>query len=811
MSLFASLGQGDIWSISGISFSSPLNDILDRDDFTLEDLLREDELLQEIKSRNNRLIEFLSSDEAFLMLLDFIVIPPPEDADDYRRFKYPYISCEIFCCEIPEILAKFVDEENNVMNAAMIERPFSILDSQSPLNHYMAGYFEKLLDMLFRKMTSRMMTYINEGGTPLVRRFLKHVDNYSILQIIQRLMLPHIPFNMQIEMDPDEDDISMVTCEWSKEQEVCDLLLEKMLEGEDEVPTHLSVLMVTVLQISPTETSFISNLCSKDCLTSLFAAMARVEDSDSSVSTAAMSVLTVLISRLCEAQNPIQSVIDYQNLDMGAFTRTNCVTPELLQKAIDVMPTYMEPNMDTMVSQLKSHVETSPSGTIKLQSKMETPRLGPRGLQLFKLIEVLVRLESEPVDKLLCKYGIIDLCLKAMMKYELHSILHLSVQKIIIVILSGDSKRKFIQEHLLNECRILKIIMDNVGNAFVKKDADAPDQQRTLVASRKPVLGHLIQITEYIMSATTTEIDIDVSTDSATGLEIGMNNLNVGTISETATGKSETIATESETTVTESGADESTKGDGDDEKNASLEIKTEDESTPKDETAGDSANVDSVERSKYLQNILTVSPDGESWSVFIGNAMQDYIDTLQLCSPVKSQHEDDVSPERDIPSYLLGGVPAGTGTDPGVKLSIAAQLGDDSDEEDDGEPIDVQVLVPGALEFAQLDDGLPENEDLFANYNEQTCDEIGNGSGSETESANEDNGKVDTSNDKDVDGSNEAEDPFSTSKDPFASDDPFDSFDVTTMDSNPETLPDSQSKDTETDNTGNNKSVNGEV
>ena len=48
MSLFASLGHSDIWSISGISFASPLNDILDKESFTLEELLREDELLQEI-------------------------------------------------------------------------------------------------------------------------------------------------------------------------------------------------------------------------------------------------------------------------------------------------------------------------------------------------------------------------------------------------------------------------------------------------------------------------------------------------------------------------------------------------------------------------------------------------------------------------------------------------------------------------------------------------------------------------------------------------------------------------------------------
>jgi serine/threonine-protein phosphatase 6 regulatory subunit 3 len=38
---------------------SPVNDLLDRGEFTLEDLLEEDELIQEVKSKNERLIELL--------------------------------------------------------------------------------------------------------------------------------------------------------------------------------------------------------------------------------------------------------------------------------------------------------------------------------------------------------------------------------------------------------------------------------------------------------------------------------------------------------------------------------------------------------------------------------------------------------------------------------------------------------------------------------------------------------------------------------------------------------------------------------
>mmetsp|Transcript_24531 Transcript_24531/g.36104 ORF Transcript_24531/g.36104 Transcript_24531/m.36104 type:complete len:138 (-) Transcript_24531:2135-2548(-) len=110
MSLFASLGQGDIWSISGISFASPVNDILDKESYTLEELLEEDELLQEVKSGNGRLIEFLATEEVIEKLVGYIITPADEDASDLRKYKYPYASCEVFCCEVSTILELLVNE-----------------------------------------------------------------------------------------------------------------------------------------------------------------------------------------------------------------------------------------------------------------------------------------------------------------------------------------------------------------------------------------------------------------------------------------------------------------------------------------------------------------------------------------------------------------------------------------------------------------------------------------------------------------------------------------------------------------------------
>ena len=105
--------------------------------------------------------------------------------------RYPFASCEVFCCEVTNILETLV----NGYEGKYFDRLFSILTLDSPLDHFLAGYFEKILAILFRRMTEPVMTYLNRGGMALLHKFLVHIDNYSVMQIVQRLMLPHIPFS----------------------------------------------------------------------------------------------------------------------------------------------------------------------------------------------------------------------------------------------------------------------------------------------------------------------------------------------------------------------------------------------------------------------------------------------------------------------------------------------------------------------------------------------------------------------------------------------------------------------------------------
>ena len=83
MSLLQSLGAGRgnraaamFWRVPGYSQPSPLEAILDLDNFTLEEVLDEADLIQECKSLNGRLVNFLKEPSTLRALLSYVVDSP---------------------------------------------------------------------------------------------------------------------------------------------------------------------------------------------------------------------------------------------------------------------------------------------------------------------------------------------------------------------------------------------------------------------------------------------------------------------------------------------------------------------------------------------------------------------------------------------------------------------------------------------------------------------------------------------------------------------------------------------------------------
>mmetsp|Transcript_31843 Transcript_31843/g.77323 ORF Transcript_31843/g.77323 Transcript_31843/m.77323 type:complete len:1224 (+) Transcript_31843:314-3985(+) len=537
MSLLDAAGMvtGDIWCSGAFSFDSPLKDLLDSGEYTLEQLLAEDELLQEIRGLHPQLLEFFSTEEAVAGLVRYVVLPPgkerqqqpqlqaqvrvleevgdgvvdqerssaeddaavdstnvqsgqPKDSpavvvedgsdqdqaestevedgavqseegtvppdggtestalqpeseitegsetatqqqkepgqwlqgggdelkqgssntdgsnnnensagedyapeppptamteqekEDARHIRYPYMACEVICCEIKTIIDLIVDgivydgngdekqtgEEDKATNGneqqndgqrprLILDLLFSMLYDAGPgeIDDYRAGYFDKILSILFRKRPQALSQYINKGGGKgkivLMSTMFKHLYSHSIMQIIQRLLLPQPSYLSEYdgdgdggaengqegnaedgqqqgqyddpqqvlggEPDGDMDGLGLFRCDWTECPESLDMLLDSLIgntspsgiEDDEELQLSLyqnaSEVLITIIQNSPLTSPTLRALTSDPVLERLILAATRLDDGSKfsnhdSRLTCAMNVLESLILQL---------------------------------------------------------------------------------------------------------------------------------------------------------------------------------------------------------------------------------------------------------------------------------------------------------------------------------------------------------------------------------------------------------------------------------------------------------------------------------------------------------------------------------
>ena len=360
------------------------------------------------------------------------------------------MSCELFCCEIPEMLQYLKNDSED----RMIKRLFSILDSKDPLDNYLAGYFEKVLEMLFRKLTAPVMRLLNAEGAALLTKFLGHIDNYSVMQLVQRLLLPHIPFSavaveISLQDPPADHEEGELACNWSYQPVTSQLLCSRMLTPADnpDVAAHVSDLLITVLQLSPPDAIFLTHMCEASCLLPLVAAavgppssqvpdVTEVLSPEASVSLACVSVLESLVSKLCE----VVSAVDANGQEVPADDVA--AAEAVIRQNTTELCRHLLPSLPAIAEQLRELCQSAPTHTIRMQDSRSVPRLGIRGLQLVKLLESLVRIDEQDADAAVVQSGALRASIDLAFVYDMNSMLHLAVQRMVVLILDGGVQKK---------------------------------------------------------------------------------------------------------------------------------------------------------------------------------------------------------------------------------------------------------------------------------------------------------------------------------------------------------------------------------
>lgn len=206
---------------------------------TLEELLDDPEVTQELKQHNTKLIEYLREDNVLRRLMGYVIAPSlitddgegGEDDDnkgtaerervnkgdpdaknplsdeeeslfkdekqekprddplsredlekaEKQRLKYSYVACEILSSEAWSII------ESMMLNEAYLRQFWEFLKRSPPLDSLQAGYFTKVNETLFDKKAEEMITFFKsiEGIIPAI---LQHVDNPMVMDLLLKII-----------------------------------------------------------------------------------------------------------------------------------------------------------------------------------------------------------------------------------------------------------------------------------------------------------------------------------------------------------------------------------------------------------------------------------------------------------------------------------------------------------------------------------------------------------------------------------------------------------------------------------------------
>eukprot|EP01091_Cochliopodium_minus_P014882 TRINITY_DN5152_c0_g1_i1.p1 TRINITY_DN5152_c0_g1~~TRINITY_DN5152_c0_g1_i1.p1 ORF type:complete len:536 (-),score=144.09 TRINITY_DN5152_c0_g1_i1:86-1693(-) len=432
----------NFWRTFGINSISVVETILEKDDFTLEELMDEEDLIQECKSENQKLIDFLVIPSTLEKLFDYITVQPPEDSDSVRCFKYPFIASEILCSDSWAICDAIYDNKN------LLDKLYGFLDNKAPLNDTLATHVSKVAASLLDKKAPDTLEYLRENNN-IVNKFIEHLKSSAMMDLLLKIIASS------------END----TLQWLCELDLIPSLVSKFKkEYGDEIHENAAEALADIIQVSSqTENSpLLKQIESEKVLNELFGYM--FEEGGKSSLYHGLEVIIELVKRnVCEkfdSTTPIEKV----------------PTPlYVILKHLD--------SFKNMISKQDEPEITMTTGKVR--------SLGFKKLKIVQFCAPLFATNYKSIGDSLMKTDLLQVLLSLFFEYEWNNFLHIILSQMIYTILDGEDQK--LKEFLVIDAQLASRIV----NASKLSD-QAQDTPRGF---RKGYMGFVTNITFNILNA----------------------------------------------------------------------------------------------------------------------------------------------------------------------------------------------------------------------------------------------------------------------------------------------------------------------
>lgn len=126
----------------GFHSSSPIDSLLEKANITLTEVLEQEQVLQEVKGQNEKLLAFLAKQENLKELLKLLT----------AKSKHSFLAIEILCCDVDILYS-------SLFQYSLLKEFWEFLDNDEILD-ISASYFSRLNIILLQKRPKEVWFYI---------------------------------------------------------------------------------------------------------------------------------------------------------------------------------------------------------------------------------------------------------------------------------------------------------------------------------------------------------------------------------------------------------------------------------------------------------------------------------------------------------------------------------------------------------------------------------------------------------------------------------------------------------------------------
>uniref|UniRef100_A0A673KRQ6 Serine/threonine-protein phosphatase 6 regulatory subunit 2-like n=1 Tax=Sinocyclocheilus rhinocerous TaxID=307959 RepID=A0A673KRQ6_9TELE len=473
--------------------SSQIEKLLEKEDVTLQELLDEEDVLQECKAQNQRLLLFLTRDSSMLELLNLITHEPPADREEKLRYKYANVACELLTCDMSLINDK-VGGDESLMNTL-----YSFLEQKSALNPLLASFFSKAFGNLITRKTEQVIGFL-KNKEDFVGQVLKHLDTSAMMDLVLRVISSVEPVCLRQEV-----------LTWLNEERLIQRLVELIHPHSDsETQSNASQTLCDIIRLSRDQASLLQETSETDPLLTTLELQQNVEALLKNMFEGEKSEVcivngTQVLLTLLETRRPgVEQVIDLcsQGLEKS-YTVNNSIL-------MGIQP-HLKHFHHLLLNPPKKCVMLTTMGVL------EEP-FGNARLHASRLMAALLYTRAPRIHLELCQLNMINLLLDLFFKFSWNNFLHIQVEHCVSAILNqttpigkthdspdqiqletqdtqnSDKSDMFtccdMMKHLLKDCRLVQRILD----AWEEND-----KTQEAGGMRKGYMGHMTRIANTVV------------------------------------------------------------------------------------------------------------------------------------------------------------------------------------------------------------------------------------------------------------------------------------------------------------------------